>query len=59
MPAELILRNFNVITMDGREQAYGLIRNATVVVQDEKITWVGDTQEFDKEIPAGDSLNVL
>ena len=59
MPAELILRNFNVITMDGREQAYGLIRNATVVVQDEKITWVGETQEFDKEIPAGDSLNVL
>ncbi len=59
MQAELILRNFNVITMDGREEAYGLIRNATVAVHNGEIAWVGNTQEFDKAITPNGSPIVL
>jgi len=54
--ADLLLRNFHLITMQDNGQPYGLIENGAVAIRGGEIVWVGSSASADVEAFSGNTV---
>ena len=54
--ADLLLRNFHLITMQDNGQPYGLIENGAVAIRGGEIVWVGASASADVEAFSGNTV---
>ena len=59
MQADLILRNFHLLTMDLNHGPYGLVENGAVVIHDGKIQWIGKNTELEDLAHWSEDVRVL
>ena len=59
MQADLILRNFHLLTMDPKHGSYGLVKNGAVVVADGAIQWLGKDADLEDLADWDEDLMVL